>query len=347
MAVGIKEIGERLNLFPSTVSRALMDKRALNSKGVPYVSEATVALVLKTAREMGYRPNRAARSLAMGKTMQIAFWVPDMTLRFFHGFACGFHDCLEAAGYKMILCEFPDLTAPPAPTAWLGSSRADVDAAILFGGDLSDDPNWEPAISGSNLDLPMVNIGVVKYDGELDYLEMEAYPASIEAMEHLIATKRNRIVHALCDYTGDTSDPRYRAYADVLKRAGKTPELFSIDSGGSHLENARNSVGQYIKANGPPDAFFCGEDGIAIGISRGLRDLELKIPDDVAIVGFNGIAETEFFDPPISTIALPIDETCAKVWKLLSRRMKQMDLPRQRDSVQAKFQLRGSSQERK
>jgi DNA-binding LacI/PurR family transcriptional regulator len=342
MAVGIKEIGERLQLSPSTVSRALNDKRALNAKGVPYISDATMARVLEASKEMGYRPNHVARSLALGKTMRIAFWIPTITSRFFQEITSKFHDYLKTIRYEIIQCEFnEDMLSLTSP---LGLGRADVDGAILYGGDtkIGSEGEWEKYAS----QLSIVNMGAVPYKGPLDYLQIDAYSAVVEALEHLLKTNRNKIVHVL-DSGRNTmwdGDPRYRAYNDVLKKAGKTPKFLEIDTGECHRESAHKSVCEYLKTNKCPDAFFCAEDEFAIGVYRGLRDLGLKIPDDVAIVGFDGIVDTEYIDPRISTIVQPMDEICDAAWKLLSRRMEKKNLPRQESSVNAIFRLRGSSQ---
>ena len=341
MAVGIKEIGERLQLSPSTVSRALNDKRALNAQGVPYISDATMARVLEVSKEMGYRPNHIARSLVLGKTMRIAFWTPEVTSRFFQEVTSKFHDYLRTSGYEMTLCEFTeDMFSLASP---LGVARSDVDGVFIYGGDIGCEP-------GSFLDdndasqLAIVNMGIVQYKGDLDYLQIDTYPAVVEALEHLFKTKRSRIVHVLSYHTKNDVDPRFYAYVDVLKNAGKTPEFLEVNADISHKESAQKSVCEYLKTNKCPDAFFCADDEIAIGVYRGLRDLGFKIPHDVAIVGFNGIAETEYFDPRISTIVQPLDEICDAAWKLLSKRLEQTKLPRQESSVNAIFRMRGSSQ---
>ena len=340
MAVRIKDISEKLQLSPSTVSRVLNNKRDLNAKGVPYISAKTVDRVLKTAKEMGYRPNLTAKSLAMGKTMRIAFWVSVIKSRFFQEMACRFHDNLKPFGYEVILYEIDkDILSPTSPQ---GIARADVDGVIIFGGSLGDlGPILETHFFS---EFAMVNMGISQYEGMLDFVQIDTYPATVEAMEHLVKTGRTRIAHVLCNYTKDDSDLRCRAYIDVLKKAGMNPEYLEVDTDAPHMASAQRSVREYIKTNGAPDALFCAEDELAIGAYRGIRDLGLKIPEDVAIIGFNGLAETEFFDPPISTIAQPIDEICAQAWKLLSRRMKKGDIPRQECSVKAKFLPRESSQ---
>ena len=347
MAVGLKEIGKKLKLSPATVSRALRNKRELNAQGVPYISDATVARVLKTAREMGYRPNHSARSLALGKTMRIALWVPDVASRSFQEIFCGFHDYLRTVGYDIILFELPS-RQQRALTDFSDIFRTDVDGVLLYGGTMGNNDVERKQWINYPSEISVVNMGIVQNTDLFDYLHIDAYPAVVEAMEHLLKTNRKKIVHVLTKNTKWDGDPRYQAYVDVLKKAGKKPEFLVIDAdaNGSQRSSALKGICEYLKVNECPEAFFCATDDIAIGLYRGLRDLGIKIPEDVAIVGFDGIVETEYFDPRISTIVHPMDEICTKAWELLSRRMKNKDIPLQEVSVKAFFRLRGSSQGR-
>ena len=227
-----------------------------------------------------------------------------------------------------------------SPTSSRSVIRADVDAAILYGGAMGSEEDWK----SYSKQLTILNMGVVEYPGPLDYLKIDTYPAVVEALEHLLTTNRNRIVHVLCGFEKWDGDPRYRGYTDLMKKAGKAPEYLEIDSNIPHKKAARKNVCEYIKANGCPDAFFCAEDEIAIGVYKGIIDMGFKIPEDAAIIGFNGIEETEYFDPSISTITQPFDEICTQAWDLLSKRMKKLDLPRQEKTVKAKFLSRRASQ---
>ena len=300
--VRIKDISEKLGLSSSTVSRVLNNVRDVNAKGIAYISDKTITRVLETAEQMGYRPNTVARALALGKTMRIALWVPEISQRFFHELFYKFHDYLKTFEYEILLCEMSHQTE--SPTHSMGLFRTDVDAAIIYGGDLSPSKRWEHF----DPQLPIVNMGVVEFKGPLDYVHIDAYPTIVQALEHLLKTNRKKIVLVTIEDIKHPADPRYRAYIDVLKKAGKTPEYLVIDTGIPRRNSSTKAICEYLKVNECPDAFFCVEDEIAMGICRGLIDSGFKIPEDVAIVGFNGIAETEIFNPRISTIAQPLDE---------------------------------------
>ncbi len=90
--IRIKDISEKLGFSSSTVSRVLNNVRDVNANGVAYISDKAITRVLETAEQMGYRPNVVARALALGKTMRVALWVPEISQRFFYEVFYKFHD---------------------------------------------------------------------------------------------------------------------------------------------------------------------------------------------------------------------------------------------------------------
>src|SRR6185437_15426862 len=99
-------------------------------------------------------------------------------------------------------------------------------------------------------------------------------------------------------------DTRTRAYIDVLKEAGLEPETISLPN--QRREIARRTIVDYVGACGVPEAIFCINDDVAIGCCRGLHDLGVRIPDDTALLGCDGLPELDYLETPISTIAAPV-----------------------------------------
>jgi DNA-binding LacI/PurR family transcriptional regulator len=99
----------------------------------------------------------------------------------------------------------------------------------------------------------------------------------------------------------------------------------------------------YIARHGCPDGLFYFNDDVAIGAFRALRDLGLRIPQDVALVGCAGIEDTAYHDPPLSTIAQPIEEMCVTALSFLIGRIKEPSIPVQQIVLQPRLEVRGSS----
>lgn len=127
----------------------------------------------------------------------------------------------------------------------------------------------------------------------------------------------------------------------ALAQTGREPEYILAP------DDTRRSVGgvlkDYIARRGAPDGLFCFNDDMAIGAFRALRDLGLRIPDDVALVGCDGIEDAAYLDPPLTTIVQPLEEMCATAWQFLERRLLQPLLPLQQVTLEPSLEIRGSS----
>ena len=326
MAKGISTVSRRAGVSVSTVSHIL------SGRGERYSSK-TRENVLRTAKEVGYSPNRAARALATGRTERIAFWQPFQGGRFFHEVEDRFHALLRKDSYELSVREVGPKMADPSNTG--GLTRAEVDGVLLFGSGLGE---IKPILE-NNMEIlaPIVNMGVA-YDGPLDFVEIEDYSASRQAVEYLIDSGRTRIAHFLCGLVENPVYGRYRAYTDVLREAGRETEF--IRSPDQFRPSARQIMRDYVRQHGCPDAIFFSNDELAVGGYRGLRDLGMRIPEDVAMIGVDGIDDLEYLDPPISSVAQPLDEMCRVAWKFLGLRMEEPDLPQQRTTLQARLVIR-------
>lgn len=327
MSVTIVDIAKQLNISHSTVSLCL------NNKPGTFISETTRQKVIETAKEMGYVPNRSARALATGKTYRIAFWSPSIEAMFFQNVACRIHHILKSSYYDMIIGELDLLLHDP--TSKLGLRKMDVDGVLMYGGNLG--------LLKDRLELkfpfkaPVVNMGL-PYSGQLDFVEIDLYGGSCQAVDYMLAVKKgNRIAHLLGEATNNLQDARYRAYHERLSKSGLKSELIIVDE--LTRASARKCVQDHIRKNGCPKGIFCANDELAIGTYRGLCELGLKVPDDVVLVGCDGIEDIDYLGAPIFTIVQPIEEMCQIAWDFLLKRMKNNDMPRQYARLEAKFRI--------
>jgi DNA-binding LacI/PurR family transcriptional regulator len=105
----------------------------------------------------------------------------------------------------------------------------------------------------------------------------------------------------------------------------------------------RSLIRDYIQKQGCPDAIFCHSDDVAIGIYRGLCDLDLNVPEEVALVGCDGIQDCEYLETPLTTIVQPVTEMCAVAWDFLRRRVESPKIKRQGTVLKPKLVVRKSS----
>jgi DNA-binding LacI/PurR family transcriptional regulator len=141
----------------------------------------------------------------------------------------------------------------------------------------------------------------------------------------------------------EDTEVRTRTYVSVMKKAGHQPELISASPtyevpGPERVKTLR----EYFQQHGFPDALLCVNDDIAVQTYRALMDIGVRIPQDVALVGCDGLPIMQYFEPPLSTIAQPMEEMCARGWDFLQARLNDPEIPRQRASYDAKLIVRKS-----
>jgi DNA-binding LacI/PurR family transcriptional regulator len=164
----------------------------------------------------------------------------------------------------------------------------------------------------------------------------------VQAVEHLIAIGCKRIAYLVNHPANHAFEPRWQAYTDSILRAGRDPEYIDIPAGSRAA--AREGVRTYAAATGCPDGILCHNDMMAVGVYRGLCDLGLRIPEDVCLVGCDGIDEIEYLDHPLSTIEQPAEEMVRLACARLRDRIADPTAPIQRTVLGAHLVVRQSSQ---
>jgi len=179
--------------------------------------------------------------------------------------------------------------------------------------------------------------------GNLDFVRLDLYSAAREAVAYMIRSGRRRIAHLYLEDPRIAFQDRYRAYMDEIKAAGLEPALIPCVE--ETKVTVRQTVKDYVREHGCPDGIFCISDDCALATLRGLRDLGKKIPEDVLLVGADGIEELEYLDTPISTIIPPTEEMCSLAWEFLRRRMDNPEIEQQTAVLKANFVLRETRKE--
>lgn len=331
MPITIQELARQLNLSKGTVSRVL------NNRADAFISESTRLRVQEAARELGYRPNRAARALATGRSHSIAFCVHKVTalsalvLNRVQGL-------VQQHDLELIVTTFD--RSRDTQNEQTISSPWHVDGVLTYESSdyihlIFDDP--------SGIRPPTVNMGTYLIE-DSDFVGTDLCPALAAAVRHLLSAGCRRIAYLEdAEAAGrPTPDFRHLTYRDAMEEAGATPEY--VVTADNARAAARQAIQDHIRARGHPDGILCRNDDLAIGTYRGLRDLGLRIPEDVALVGCDGIEDTEYLDPPLSTIVQPLEAMCDLAWEFLERRMKEPGRPLQRAVMPSQLVVRGSSQ---
>ncbi len=141
------------------------------------------------------------------------------------------------------------------------------------------------------------------------------------------------------------ADPRYHAYQAAMQEAN-LPEEIIVSPDGTNPETralARETVRDYVTKNGYPNAILCFNDERAIAALTALRDLKLRVPQDVLLIGCDGIEDTLYHNPALSTIEYPIEETVRLASVFVAAHLKEPEAPLQSATLTARLLLRESS----
>jgi len=325
--VTLRTIADRLNVNHGTVSRVL------NGRTDMAISQEMRQRILRTAQEMGYRPNKAARALTTGKTHVVALWVPSRETSFYNLIIHRLEVCAVEVGYTTTIRQSGDIKLDFSDIL----SSPDADGIIAV--DVLKDFDALP-LSTIETRKPFVLLGVHSSDGS-DCVVVDLARGVKSAVGALVASGCRRVAYVTTrGKMASDWDVRYRTFRELSIAASQDMEVIELTTGCKKV--AREEVAAYIRERGHPDGILCQNDDIAIGVYRAVADCSLSIPHDVALVGCDGIAEMEYFNPSLSTIAQPIDEMCATAWECLMRRIKDLSAPPQRYHLDAVFVPRDS-----
>jgi DNA-binding LacI/PurR family transcriptional regulator len=311
------DVARRAGVSQSTVSLVF------SGKAPGRISARTEEAVRAAAEELGYRPNVAARALKTGAARTVALVVPDITNPFFGGLLRGAQPAARAAGYAVALIDTNndrDWGAASAEALRAGPA----DGLLLF----EVDP--PPRAAGSE---PIV---VIESESRgHPSVRLDVARGTEAAVRHLLELGHERIGHVASVHDRPTFRLRRRA---VDRLAGCDVPRIRCEF---TLTSARDAVRELLTAHAELTALFCDDDVVAAGAYLGARELGLRIPRDLSVVGFDGLDIGRVLDPPVTTIVADAGELGRVAFELL---MTQLQGKRPRSRVlPVELEVRGST----
>ena len=320
--VTLRDIAEIAGVHVMTVSDALNGTRSVAPK--------TRENVRRIARELNYVPNAAARSLVSGKSNIIAVVSGILSEPYYANIVHLLEDYISEAGFHMMLMR----TQNEVQSIANASVGITVDGAIVV--DRFDVVKDLESLSN----IPCVSMGTIE-PALADSIVVDLSAGVTQALGLMMAAGRRRIAYLVtADIMEQNSEVRARVYRANMKMANRKSEFINVTSDEIHIIEAR--FRSYVQQNGAPDALFCQNDEITMCAFSVLRSLGYYVPADVLLVGCDGQRHMEYFEPPLSTIAQPLEAMCDTAWEFLQRRMAQPDLPRQQAVFEGKLLVRES-----
>jgi len=303
-------VAARAGVGRGTVSRVI--------NGSPRVSEATRAAVEAAVAELGYVPNTAARALAANRTDAIALVVPEPETRFFT--EPYFSDMLRGVGAALsdtemqLLLIFAGSDRERQRLAqYLAAHRVD---GVLLVSVHADDPLPDML---SQLEIPAVISGPRSADETLTSVDSDNYGGARQAVEHLIGRGRRTVAHITGRLDVYGAQRRVDGYRDALREAGHEVDELLIEPGDFSEGGGRRAMEALLERRPDLDAVFAASDVTAAGARQVLREAGRRIPDDVALVGYDDSAIARHMEPPLTSVRQPIEEMGRAMTDLLLR----------------------------
>jgi LacI family transcriptional regulator len=305
----IRDVAELAGVSVASVSRVMN-----NSRGVQAQTRQSVQTA---ARELGYVPNEAARSLKLARSNLLACVIPDVTNPFFPELVRGIEDIASAEGYGTLLCNTDNDSDKEADYLSL-LARHRIDGLLLIPARDEQPPPGLTRLREQGSPVVVVDRFLNGFDG--DSIAVDNHRGGILAAEHLIELGHQRI--AIINRLPDTSTSRLRqeAYEETLAAAGRLDR--SLVKLGSYTFNyGRDMTRQLLSAEGElPTAILAGSDVLAIAALQVAHELGFRVPQDLSIIGFDRIAMSQLMSPPLTTVEQPLYEMARIAADLLLKR---------------------------
>ncbi|MEV6940457.1 LacI family DNA-binding transcriptional regulator [Streptomyces sp. NPDC051172] len=322
----IQDVAKAAGVSPMTVSNVINDH--------PNVRPATREKVLGAMARLDYRVNVAARNLRKGRTGTIGLAVPEVDSAYYGLLAATVIAAAERRGLRVSI----EQTA---------SRDNELDALSLSRNRLYDGLILSAAGMGQGdaerlrVDHPVVILGDRIFGGPVDHVAMPNFDASHAATRHLIERGCRRIAF-VCGAVEevDTSSLRIAGYRKALEDAGLSADralVQQVDRLG--MREGAERAREMARSGLDFDGVFCVTDSLAMGVLRGLADVGTRVPDQVKVIGFDNVPESEFLIPSLSSVDPDHDGMAERAVDLLIRRIERTEPPAPHQDVVGGFSL--------
>ena len=296
--MNLEQIAKLSGVSRSTVSRVINDD--------PRVSEDTRSRVSQVIQQLNYQPNAAARSLAGGHTAILGLVIPTgvssvFSDPYFPNLIRGISAASREQNYSVMLwLAEPDYERRTIMQVLMNGF---IDGIIVSSFPI--DETMVEALSKSG--LPFILVGRDPSHPAVSYVDVENRRGAVEAVTHLIRMGRRRIAHISGPLNTVVGMDRRDGYLEALKTRGVIYDP-ALNIEGNFSEEDGYSITKMLLPN-HPDAIFAASDAMALGSLRALREAGKRIPEDVAVIGFDDMPFSANAEPPLTTIRQPIQRT--------------------------------------
>lgn len=307
----IKDVATHAGVSPMTVSRVLNNE--------PVVKPATRSRVMEAVKELNYRPNFSARSLAKARSFFIGLLYDNPSAGYVSEFLDGAVRRCRADRYHMVLENCSEAGEEGGDLITETLSQANVDGVIILP-PVSNNPSVIQAVE--NLGLPFVRIAPDGEENDAPAVGINDYEAAYQMTRHLIELGHSQIGFIKGHPNQGSSHERYRGFTDAMAAAGLTVDRASVAQGYFDFRSGIEATEALLSGADRPTAIFASNDDMAAAAITMARKFDLEVPEDLSVVGFDDtpIAGTTW--PALTTVRQPIAEMAEAAVGVLIRDLK-------------------------
>lgn len=309
----IRDVARTAGVSLSTVSRVLHRHPAVNSD--------IQQRVLHAIEQLEYQPNRSAQRLRSKMGSVIGLIISDIENPFFTSIVRGVEDVAYAQQMTVVLCNTDE--DPAKQERYIDVMQEEGVAGLIIApahGDSSDSLQRL-----RDLGIPVVLLDRDIGDEKSDAVCVDNVAGAYSATQHLIAANRKRIAIVNGDTQIKTFADRFKGYRRALIDANiKTNRNYVVEVP-PKIERSLQATLELLQIKPRPDAIFAGNNLITIGVLKAIKQLKLKIPEEIALVGFDDMPWSSELCPPITSVAQPTYELGQEAARLLLRRLRNND----------------------
>jgi LacI family repressor for deo operon, udp, cdd, tsx, nupC, and nupG len=329
-----RDVARRAGVSQATVSHVINGA----SPGKHRVAPETRERVLQAIRELGYQPNGAARALRTRRTQLVALLTPDLTNPFYPVLAQAIQDVFQAHGYELLVSNSRGDAA---------LERRFLDNAVRRGADGAVVVAWhlrrEDVEQALQAGLGLVSVGGDFGHTGIGVVASRDHRGAIQAVRYLLRKGHRRIAHIGGDPGSLPGRLRLESYHAAIETAGLPVQEDLIVFGDFTRGSAQAPVRALMARDDPPSAIFAANDTMAVDALLAIQELGFRVPDDVAIVGYDDTTEARLVRPQLTTVRQPVAAMGRAAAELLLERIGDQAAAPRRVIFEPELIVRGSA----
>ncbi len=330
MSVTLKDVAKRAGVSAATASRVVGN--------YGYVSEETRQRVLAAVQELNYRPNVVARSMVTKSTRTIGMVVTDITNPFFAQLARGVEKVSWEHGYTLILANTDeDIHHEQAIVQVLQDKQ--VDGLVVVPASSTESSHLLAVVDQN---IPLVLADRLVNGCSVDVVMVNNEEGAYEAVCHLASLGHKRIGMILDNLDISTNQERLEGYRKAIRDSGLEVDDHLVRSCQFTHQSAYAIASELVRQNNPPDALFTANNFMTIGAIHAIQEAGLRIPEDIALVGFDDLDWNSLYPPQLTVVAQPVREMGRIAAQRLLARIAEESGPPQQIRLNTEFIIRQS-----